>query len=68
MIRGTCPLCRKPWQVDAPADLPSFPFCSDRCRLIDLGRWLDESYALPDRAIGTDDDAEPPTPAVEDEV
>ena len=24
------------------------PFCSDRCRLIDLGRWLDESYAVPE--------------------
>lgn len=24
------------------------PFCSDRCRLIDLGRWLDEGYALPE--------------------
>ena len=23
------------------------PFCSDRCRLVDLGRWLDESHAIP---------------------
>jgi len=23
------------------------PFCSERCRLIDLGRWLDEKYGLP---------------------
>lgn len=23
------------------------PFCSDRCRRIDLGRWLDEGYSLP---------------------
>ena len=27
--------------------LPSFPFCSDRCRLIDLGRWIDGSNAIP---------------------
>jgi endogenous inhibitor of DNA gyrase (YacG/DUF329 family) len=27
--------------------LPSFPFCSDRCRLIDLGRWIDEAYKVP---------------------
>ncbi len=26
------------------------PFCSDRCRLIDLGAWLDESHRIPDRA------------------
>jgi endogenous inhibitor of DNA gyrase (YacG/DUF329 family) len=25
------------------------PFCSERCRLVDLGRWLDEAYALPER-------------------
>lgn len=24
-----------------------FPFCSDRCRLIDLGKWADESYRIP---------------------
>ena len=39
-----CPVC------DANVDLektPTVPFCSDRCRLIDLGRWLDESYAVP---------------------
>ena len=40
-----CPVC------DAPVDLektPTVPFCSYRCRLIDLGRWLDESYAVPE--------------------
>ena len=40
-----CPVC------DAQVDLqttPTVPFCSDRCRLIDLGRWLDESYAVPE--------------------
>jgi endogenous inhibitor of DNA gyrase (YacG/DUF329 family) len=27
-----------------PAEWPQFPFCSARCRLIDLGRWLGEDY------------------------
>ncbi|MGI9177978.1 MAG: DNA gyrase inhibitor YacG [Pirellulales bacterium] len=39
-----CPVC------DATVDLaktPTMPFCSDRCRLIDLGRWLDEGYGVP---------------------
>ncbi len=39
-----CPVC------DATVDLtvtPTMPFCSDRCRLVDLGRWLDESYSVP---------------------
>ncbi|NNM85444.1 MAG: DNA gyrase inhibitor YacG [Phycisphaerales bacterium] len=37
-----CPVCRK-----APGVVGSdcFPFCSQRCRLVDLGRWLDGSYA-----------------------
>jgi endogenous inhibitor of DNA gyrase (YacG/DUF329 family) len=26
---------------------PDFPFCSSRCRLIDLGRWLGENYHVP---------------------
>ncbi len=42
----SCPVC------DAPVDLqatPTVPFCSDRCRLIDLGRWLGESYGVPQR-------------------
>ena len=41
-----CPVCA------APVDLvknPTVPFCSDRCRTIDLGRWLNESYGLPRR-------------------
>jgi endogenous inhibitor of DNA gyrase (YacG/DUF329 family) len=30
-----------------PAESKALPFCSERCRLIDLGRWLDEGYSLP---------------------
>jgi endogenous inhibitor of DNA gyrase (YacG/DUF329 family) len=31
---------------NSPAEWPDFPFCSARCRLIDLGRWLGEDYAV----------------------
>jgi endogenous inhibitor of DNA gyrase (YacG/DUF329 family) len=27
------------------------PFCSDRCRLLDLGRWLDEAYRIPAKPV-----------------
>ncbi len=27
-------------------DLPYFPFCSNRCKLVDFGAWLDESYCI----------------------
>ena len=47
MIRGRCPICSKPFEVQTLDDLPSFPFCSDRCKLIDLGRWIDGAYVVP---------------------
>jgi len=44
--RPPCPTCKQP---AAPrAENPRFPFCCERCRLIDLGRWLGEEYRIPD--------------------
>ena len=46
-----CPICKRP--VDPPQDFGSgaprswFPFCGERCKLIDLGRWLDGKYQIP---------------------
>ena len=60
MIRGKCPICGKPFEVAAIDDLPGFPFCSERCKLIDLGRWIDGAYAIPDApGPGTSEEAEP---------
>ena len=42
-MQWRCPICRKP--TDSTLD-PDFPFCSPRCRLIDLGKWADESYRV----------------------
>jgi hypothetical protein len=39
-----CPICRK---VVVWTDNPDRPFCCERCRLIDLARWADGSYAMP---------------------
>ncbi|MEM9192927.1 MAG: DNA gyrase inhibitor YacG [Myxococcota bacterium] len=43
-----CPICNA--EVERPrSDAPhSFPFCSPRCRTIDLGNWLDDRYTLPE--------------------
>ncbi len=49
-MQTRCPTCRKIFTWDAKA--PWRPFCSQRCRLIDLGEWLDEGYRLPDRSPG----------------
>ena len=47
MIRGKCPTCGRPFAIDSLDDLPTFPFCNDRCKLVDLGRWIDGSNAIP---------------------
>ena len=41
--RRPCPMCGRP----ASQDGPSRPFCSRRCKLADLGNWLDERYRIP---------------------
>ena len=51
MINVRCPICSKGIQIATIDELPSFPFCSDRCRLIDLGRWADGSYTVPDSKV-----------------
>ena len=37
-----CPICQKEVQPDDPET----PFCSERCRLIDLGNWAAEKYVI----------------------
>ncbi|NND97357.1 MAG: DNA gyrase inhibitor YacG [Pirellulaceae bacterium] len=39
-----CASCGRPFLLD---ETPAPPFCSERCKLIDLGRWLDEEIGLP---------------------
>jgi uncharacterized protein len=43
-----CPICGK------PSTGTSLPFCSERCREVDLNRWLSDSYAI----AGDDDEDE----------
>ena len=37
-----CPICGKPADFNTPAS----PFCSARCKMIDLGKWLGEDYRI----------------------
>ncbi len=48
-----CPICAK--EVGPRAENPSFPFCSARCKMVDLGKWLNEEYR-----IGAEDQAPEP--------
>ena len=44
VMRITCPICKKEttWEEN-----PFRPFCSERCRLMDLGQWASEEYRIP---------------------
>ena len=53
MNKVRCPICNTvmpgSWQ-----DYPDYPFCSRRCKTIDLGRWLGENYRIPTADEGED--------------
>jgi endogenous inhibitor of DNA gyrase (YacG/DUF329 family) len=54
-----CPICNKPIderEQDRPPQ-STYPFCSERCKLIDLGRWLDGKYQIP--VVDREGDADP---------
>jgi endogenous inhibitor of DNA gyrase (YacG/DUF329 family) len=57
-LRATrpCPMCEK------PSDRTFYPFCSKRCADLDLGKWLNGSYAIPvvenDASTFSEDDEE----------
>ncbi len=53
-----CPICRQ--SVLPSSQNPMFPFCSERCRAIDLGKWLGEEYRVP---AGTADEQEDEVPS-----
>jgi len=43
-----CPICGVGF--DPEADRRNRPFCSERCRLVDLSRWLRGEYVIPGRS------------------
>ena len=56
-----CPTCRKDtaWENN-----PHRPFCSERCKLVDLGAWADERYRIPgeELEVSFDDDDDDDNP------
>jgi endogenous inhibitor of DNA gyrase (YacG/DUF329 family) len=47
-MKRHCPICRKPADSETH---PDFPFCSERCRLLDLGNWASEKYRISEPVI-----------------
>jgi uncharacterized protein len=48
----TCPNCKK--QSEYSTSNPFRPFCSERCKMIDLGDWANENYRIPDNKLAED--------------
>ena len=47
VLRVRCPRCDREIAIDEAVPLPrDFPFCSERCRLVDLNRWFEEEYKI----------------------
>ena len=55
-----CPTCNQPvkWQ-----DNTFRPFCSERCKLIDFGRWVNEEFRVPGAAAQGPDQPDPSAPS-----
>lgn len=56
-----CPVCGKPALFTAENRFR--PFCSERCKLIDLGQWAEEGYRIPEQGKAG---GEPEAPSGED--
>jgi endogenous inhibitor of DNA gyrase (YacG/DUF329 family) len=54
-----CPICKK--EVAPRSKNAAFPFCSARCKQVDLGKWLSEEYRVAGAPADTTDEAPPGT-------
>ncbi len=54
----TCPTCGK--KVEWTEQQRWRPFCSERCRLIDLGKWAGEEHRIPAEPLPAEDDSDNP--------
>jgi len=50
-LKFHCPICRK----ELKSTDPEFPFCTERCRTIDLGRWASGAYVISSTPQDTSD-------------
>lgn len=57
-VKLRCPICKK----TVAATDPEFPFCSERCRTIDLGKWASGQYVISSPIRDTEDEFLPDSP------
>jgi endogenous inhibitor of DNA gyrase (YacG/DUF329 family) len=66
-VPRACVICGKP--VPPRLENRAFPFCSDRCRLVDLAKWIGEEYRIPGNRAGDGAGEAPPSaPPEEDDA
>jgi uncharacterized protein len=66
LVRRKCPTCSRSFEESTDPS-PFRPFCSQRCRAADLGKWLDGGYRITappseedlDQGLPTDGESEP---------
>jgi endogenous inhibitor of DNA gyrase (YacG/DUF329 family) len=47
-MKWRCPICRKATDSETSVE---FPFCGERCKLLDLGNWASEKYVISEPVI-----------------
>jgi len=62
-LKLRCPICKKAVRNGDP----EFPFCSDRCRAIDLGKWASGDYVIASPVVDTEEQIRESAPEDEDE-
>jgi endogenous inhibitor of DNA gyrase (YacG/DUF329 family) len=55
-MKHRCPICKKPTDSETQTD---FPFCSERCRLLDLGAWASGKYRIAQTEFDEDENEGP---------
>ena len=58
MLKVKCPTCHR--EVEWSENSPWRPYCSERCKLIDLGAWANGDYVISGKPIEADDDIDLP--------
>ena len=54
-MKHRCPICKSPTDSEAHVN---FPFCGERCRMLDLGAWASEKYVVSDAIFDEEELAE----------
>jgi uncharacterized protein len=64
-MRRPCPICKTPSDPETGAN---FPFCSERCRLQDLGNWSAEKYVVSEPLFDESEDEQSEAPNPDDTI